>query len=103
MILYGEDRFTPAKKVAPAGAQLPRTPPGRSAVPREPAKQQVAPAMAQVVKNDCLMPIFRQQPGDGTTYIPRAAYNQYLHKKAVPFQKLWFSLNSSCTFSKTLV
>jgi hypothetical protein len=34
-------------------------------------RQQVPVAMAKVVKNNGLMPIFRQQASDSTTYIPR--------------------------------
>jgi hypothetical protein len=44
-------------------------------------RQQVTVAMAEVVKNDGLMPIFRQQASDSTTYIPRTTCYQDLHKK----------------------
>jgi hypothetical protein len=41
-------------------------------------------AMAKVVKNNGLVPTFRQQTSYGTTYVPRATCYQNLHKKAVP-------------------
>jgi hypothetical protein len=46
--------------------------------------QKIAPAVAQVVKNDGLMAIFGQQLRHCSTNVPRAACNQYLHKK-LPF------------------
>jgi hypothetical protein len=50
-------------------------------------RQQVAAAMAKVVKNNGLMAIFRQQASDSTTYIPRTTCYQDLHKKAIPSRK----------------
>ena len=49
-------------------------------------KDLFAPAMAQVVKNDGLVPILRQQTSDSTTYIPRTTCYQDLHNKAFPSQ-----------------
>jgi hypothetical protein len=45
------------------------------------SREKVAPAMAQVVKNDDLGPIFGQQSRDCTTDVPRTSCYQYLHKK----------------------
>ncbi len=50
-------------------------------------RQQVAVAMAKVVKNDGLMPIRNQQASNSTTYIPRTACYQNLHMEAVPFRE----------------
>jgi hypothetical protein len=47
-------------------------------------RKQVPMAMAKVVKNNGLVPTFRQQTSYGTTYVPRATCYQNLHKKAVP-------------------
>ena len=52
--------------------------------------QKIAPSMAQIVEDDGLMSIFGQQSGDCTTNIPRTAGHQYLHKKAVLSQTLWY-------------
>jgi hypothetical protein len=47
--------------------------------------QQVAPSMAQVVKNYGVMPIFGQQTRNSTTYVPRPASYQDFHEKTRPF------------------
>jgi hypothetical protein len=47
--------------------------------------QQIPPAMAQIVKNYGLMSLLGQQPRHGTTYVPRTACYQDLHKKDCPF------------------
>lgn len=54
-------------------------------------RQQIPVAMAEVVKNDGLVPILGQQTSDSTTYIPRTACYQDLHNKAVPSNKLWLA------------
>jgi hypothetical protein len=54
--------------------------------------QKVAPAMAQVVKNNGMGSIFSQQTRNSTTYVPRTACNQYFHEKIRPSQTLWYSL-----------
>jgi hypothetical protein len=51
-------------------------------------RQKVAPAMAQVVKNNDVGPILSQQTRDSTTYVPRTACNQYFHEKTRPSQTL---------------
>jgi hypothetical protein len=45
-----------------------------------PFRQKIAPAMAQVVKDNSSMSQFDKQAGHCTTYVPRAACDQYLHK-----------------------
>jgi hypothetical protein len=55
--------------------------------------QQIAPAVAQIVINNGLMSALGQQTGDCTTYVPRTASNQYLHKKNVLSRTLWFTLS----------
>ena len=50
-------------------------------------RQQIAPAVAQIVKNNCLMSLFGKQSRNCTTDIPGTAGNQYLHKKDCPFHE----------------
>ena len=54
--------------------------------------QQIKPPVAQVVENDCLMPLFDKQTRDCAAYIPSAPGNQYLHKKGCPFMNSFFTL-----------
>jgi len=42
--------------------------------------------MTPIVINNGLMAIFRQKPGNSTTYVPRTTGNQDFHEKTVPFQ-----------------
>src|SRR5208282_6391382 len=46
-------------------------------------RQQVAASVAQVVVNNGFVSIFCQASRNGTTYVPRTAGNQDLHKKTV--------------------
>lgn len=48
-------------------------------------REQVAPAVAKIVKNESLMSFFYKQTRYGTTDVPCATSNQYLHKKYCPF------------------
>jgi hypothetical protein len=56
-------------------------------------RQKIPPAMAQIIKYNGFMPRFGEQAGYGTTYIPRPSCDQYLHKKTVLPQALWFTLS----------
>jgi hypothetical protein len=57
--------------------------------------QKVAPAMAQIVKNHGLVPIFNQQASDITTYVPRTASYEDFHEITRPSQTSWYSLKSN--------
>ena len=46
--------------------------------------QQIAAAVAEVVKNDGLMSLFGKQSCDSATDVPRPSGNQYLHKNGCP-------------------
>ncbi len=48
-------------------------------------REQVAPAMAQIVENHSLVSLFGKQARNSATDVPGTAGNQYLHKKDCPF------------------
>jgi hypothetical protein len=57
-------------------------------------REQIATAVAQIVKNQSLVPFFGKQPRDCTTYVPGTSCNQYLHKKDCPFTNTFDNLES---------
>jgi hypothetical protein len=57
------------------------------------ARQQIAPTVAQVVKNYGFMSTVRQQSRDRSSNVPCTAGNQDLHKISLPNREpIWFSL-----------
>jgi hypothetical protein len=48
-----------------------------------PRRQQIPPAVTQIVERHRLMSCFDKQFRHCTTYVPRPARDQYLHKKSV--------------------
>jgi hypothetical protein len=54
-------------------------------------REQIAPAVAQVVKNEGLMSLFGKKSRNGCTNVPSTTSNQYPHKKDCPF------VNTLCT------
>jgi hypothetical protein len=57
-------------------------------------RQQLAPAVTQIVENDGVMPFFVKKGGDSTTDIPRTSGNHYFHKKHCPFASSLGNLKS---------
>jgi hypothetical protein len=49
--------------------------------------KQIASTVAQIIEHNGGVSLFGKQSRDGTTYVPGATRNQYLHKKSCPFMR----------------
>jgi hypothetical protein len=56
-------------------------------------RQQIAPAVTQIVENDCLVALLGKEARNSTSNVPRPARHKNLHKKTTLASPDWFTLS----------